>query len=394
MSSRSLSAVGPVILAVLIDLIGFGLVIPLLTFYSEDYGATAVQVTLLMAVYSLAQFLFAPVWGQLSDRYGRRPIMLFSIAGTAVTLAGFAAANSLWLLFVFRTLNGMCAANISTAQAYVADVTTPENRARGMGLIGASFGVGLSLGPWIGGELSQFGYVVPIWAAAALAAINFVWAYLKLPESRVVGAKSRSGRTLDPRAVTRALGHPILGVAIGLTFVATFAFSMMEATFTLVAEHVWSMGAHNVGRMFGLIGGIGIVIQGGLIGRLVKAFGERRLVAAGYLLTASGLAWLAFVQGGPGIYGGCALIATGMSLANPSLQSIISRGASADDQGTVLGANQSLSALARALAPTVGGMLFTHWFMGGAFLAGALMMLGALLLTIRLKAPAELASSP
>jgi multidrug resistance protein len=388
----SLRALGPVILTVLIDLIGFGIVIPLLTFYTEDYGATAVQVTMLMAVYSIAQFAFAPVWGQLSDRYGRRPIMLFSIAGTCLTLAGFAAANTLWLLFVFRTLNGACAANISTAQAYVADVTTPENRARGMGLIGASFGVGLSLGPFIGGELAQFGYAVPIWAAAGLAAFNFGWAWFKLPESHT--RRSHRVRTLDPRIALRALRHPVIGVAIGLTFVATFAFSMMEATFTLVAEHVWSMEAHDVGRLFGLIGGIGIVIQGGLIGRLVGAFGERRLIGAGYLTTAAGLCWFAFIDGGLAIYGACVLIAIGTSLANPSLQALISRGASSDEQGAVLGANQSLAALARALAPTIGGLLFAHWFTGGAFLGGGLLMLAALLLSTRLSVPGSAVSSP
>ena len=389
----SLRNLGPVLLTVLIDLIGFGLVIPLLTFYSEDYGATPTQVTLLMAVYSLAQFLFAPVWGQLSDHYGRRPIMLFSIAGTSLTLAGFAAANSLWLLFLFRALNGLCAANISTAQAYVADMTTAENRAKGMGLIGASFGVGLSLGPWLGGELSRFGYVVPIWAAAGLAAINLIWAWAKLPETRPVGTQ-RPARTIDPRIALRALRHPVLGAAITLTFVATFAFSMMEATFTLVAEHGWSMEAHHVGRLFGLIGLIGIVIQGGLIGRLVRRFGEVRLVSMGYLLTASGLLTLAFTAPGPGIYAGCALVATGMSLANPSLQSIISRGAGAHEQGAILGANQSLSALARALAPTAGGLLFSHWFMGGAFTTGAILMLVALTIATRLRAPAAAASSP
>jgi len=394
MSSRPQSGLGPVLLTVLVDLIGFGLVIPLLTFYSEDYGATPTQVTLLMAVYSLAQFLFAPVWGQLSDTYGRRPIMLFSIAGTALTLIGFAAANQLWLLFVFRTLNGACAANIATAQAYVADMTTPENRARGMGMIGASFGVGLSLGPWMGGELSQFGYVVPIWAAAALSGVNLIWAWFRLPESLDRTGGNRPRRTIDPRVVSRALRHPVVGAAISLTFVATFAFAMMEATFTLVAEHAWHMSAQQVGRIFGLIGLIGIAIQGGLIGRLVQIFGEHRLVSAGYLLTASGLSVLGFTTSGLGIYGGCALLATGMSLSNPSLQSIISKGADPSEQGSVLGANQSLSALARALAPTAGGLLFSTWFMGGAFVAGALLMLVALVIAARLKAPATAASFP
>lgn len=374
-------SLGPVLLAVLVDLLGFGLVIPLLSFYAEEFGAGPVQVTLLMACYSLAQFVFAPVWGQLSDRIGRRPVMLVSIAGTALTLAGFAAAPSLAWLFVFRTLNGICAANISTAQAYVADITTPENRARGMGLIGASFGLGFTLGPFFGGELSRYGLEVPIWLAAGLAAINFVWAFFGLPESRPIGDRAKAERTLDPFAIGRVLGHPAVGLTILLAFVATSAFAMMEGTFSLVAEHRWGMDAGHVGRMFGLIGIIGIVIQGGLIGRLVRRFGEPTLVAAGYALNAAGLVALAFAPAGPAVWGGCTLIAFGTSMANPSLNALISRGASEDDQGGVLGVNQSLGALGRAVGPTAGGLLYSHWFVGGGFLTAGLMMFAALFLS-------------
>jgi multidrug resistance protein len=378
MSEPRSPGLGPVLLAVLIDLLGFGLVIPLLAFYAESFDATPLQVTLLAAIYSLAQFACAPLWGRLSDRIGRRPVMLFSIAGTAVMLAGFASAPSLVWLFVCRALHGACAANISTAQAYVADITTPENRARGMGLIGASFGIGFSLGPWLGGELSPYGLTVPIWAAAALSAVNFAWAVFRLPESRPVDARTRSERPLDPRAFARALAHPVVGMAIGLAFAATAAFAMMEGTFSLVAEHSWAMDARGVGRMFGLIGGIGILIQGGLIHRLVRRFGEPGLVVAGYAANAAGLSALAFAPPGPAVWAGCAAIAVGTSLANPSLTSLISRGAGADDQGAVLGVNQSLGALARAAGPAAGGLLYAHWFRGGAFLAGSLLMASAM----------------
>lgn len=373
---------GPVLLTVLLDLLGFGLVIPLLSFYAEEHGASPVGVTLLMASYSVAQFLCAPLWGALSDRIGRRPVMLASIAGSALFLAGFASATTLTQLFVFRALHGACAANISAAQAYVADVTAPEDRARGMGLIGASFGVGMSLGPFVGGELSPWGLAAPIWAAAALSAFNFAWAVVGLPESRRPGDAATTQRTLDPRQWLAALGHPIVGLAIALTFVQTFAFSMMESTFALVAEHAWTMAPRDVGRLFGVIGVVGIVIQGGLIGRLVRAVGERGLIAVGYAANALGLGVLAFAQGTAAIWIGCSFVAVGISIVNPSLASLISRAATRDDQGKVLGSNQSLSALARALAPTCGGLLFTHWFAGGAFLAGALLMLAALALSI------------
>jgi DHA1 family tetracycline resistance protein-like MFS transporter len=373
-------SLGPVLLTVLLDLLGFGLVIPLLSFYAEDYGATPLQVTLLMAVYSIAQFVFAPVWGSLSDRIGRRPVMLLSIAGSALALSGFALATTVPMLFLFRGLHGMCAANISTAQAYVADVTTPENRARGMGLIGASFGLGFSLGPWLGGELSAFGLVVPIWTAAGLSALNFAWALFGLPESRPVGDRATARRPLDPRALWKGVSHPVVGAAIALTFAATFAFALLESTFALVAEHSWDMGAQDVGRLFGLIGVVGIVIQGGLIGRLVARFGERILVIFGYLCTASGLVTLGLAPGGLTVWGGCTLIAIGQSVANPSLQSLISRAVSADEQGAILGVNQSLGALARATAPPLGGTLYTHVARGAAMLVGGAVMGLALLL--------------
>ncbi|MCB9677044.1 MAG: MFS transporter [Alphaproteobacteria bacterium] len=381
---RATPGLGPVLLTVLLDLLGFGLVIPLLSFYAEDYGATGLQVTMLMAVYSIAQFVMAPFWGALSDRVGRRPVMLVSVGMTAVMLTAFGLANQLWLLFLFRTLHGAAAANISTAQAYVADVTTPENRARGMGLIGASFGVGFTLGPWMGGELSQFGYEAPIFLAAALSAVNFVWVLLRLPESHPPGAQADAThrRTLDPSALFAGIRHPVVGLCIALTFVAVFAFAMMEGTFALVAEHRWSMNAAQVGRVFGLIGIIGIVIQGGMIGRLTKRFGEPLLVGVGYALNGTGLAILAVSPGGASMWLSCTLLAFGSSLANPSLQSLISRAASAEDQGKVLGVNQSFSALARATAPQTGGLLYTYWFDGGAMAVGAIMMFTALLLSI------------
>lgn len=386
MTGQKTPGLGPVLLTVLLDLLGFGLVIPLLAFYAEEHGATELQVTLLMAVYSVAQFVMAPFWGGLSDRIGRRPVMLVSVGLTAAMLFGFAMADTLWLLFLFRGLHGAAAANISTAQSYVADVTTPENRARGMGLIGASFGLGFTLGPWVGGELSRFGYEAPILLAAGLSTLNLVWVALRLPESRPPEARQArvegEGRTLSPTRLVRGLRHPVVGLCIALTFVAVFAFAMMEGTFALIAKHRWAMDATEVGRVFALIGVIGIVIQGGLIGRLTRRFGEPLLVGLGYALNAGGLAFLAFSAGGASMWAGCTLIAMGSSLANPSLNALISRATRADEQGAVLGVNQSFSALARATAPQTAGVLYTVWFDGGAMAAGSLLMLGALVLSI------------
>ncbi|HMV66943.1 MAG TPA: MFS transporter [Myxococcota bacterium] len=373
---------GPILFTVFMDLLGFGLVIPLLGFYAEQFSASPLQVTLLMSSYSVAQFLGAPLWGMLSDRYGRRPILLASIAASAVFLSAFASATELWMLFLFRTLHGLCAANISTAQAYVADVTEGKDRARGMGLVGAAFGVGFSFGPLVGGQLSSFGLAAPIWLAAGLSVVNVVWVAARLPESRRSGASDAHRKTIDPRALVAGLLHPVVGAAIGLTFMATFAFAMLESTFQLVAEHAWSMTARDVGNLFGFIGLIGIVVQGGLIRRLVPRFGEVRLVAGGYLLMSAGMAALGLAGVGALPWLGCALVAFGSSMANPSLQSLISRTVSEDEQGAILGVNQSFSALARASAPAVGGVVYQAVFPQAPLLLGAALMALAVLASV------------
>jgi len=370
----------PVLLAVVLDLVGFGIVIPLLTFYALDYSAGPIEVTLLMAVYSLAQFLMAPVWGGLSDRIGRRPVMLISLTMATICLAGFAAANTLALLFLFRTLHGAAAANISTAQACMADLTTPENRAKGMGMIGAAFGFGFTIGPFIGGELSTYGLSTPIWVAAGLALLNLVLAVFLLPETRKP-TTVRAQRTLDPRAFIQVTRHPVVGLCILLTFVMTIAFAVMESTFTLFAEEVRSLGAVEVGRMFGVAGLTMILVQGGLVGRLVKRVGEGPLVTAGLLILVAGLFLLPFAPPPIPMVLVFVIIAIGQGIASPSLHSMISRGTHPDEQGFVLGANQSMSALARAVGPSLGGVLYLS-SQRIPFLASAALLLMTLPLAI------------
>jgi MFS family permease len=302
--------------------------------------------------------------------------MLISIAATALSLAGFALSTELWMLFVARFLHGAFAANISTAQAYVADVTRPEDRARGMGLIGASFGVGFTLGPWVGGELSVWGMTAPIWLACALSSINFVWALFGLPESTT--ARTRHPRRLSPFAVFRGVAHPVVGLAILLTFAATLAFAMMEFAFPLVAEHDWHMDQRAVGRFFGIIGVVGIVVQGGLIRHLVRRFGEARLVTAGYLFTMTGLLGLTVATPGLPLLAACVAMAVGASISNPSLQAIVSRGAGDDEQGAVLGINQGMSAMARAISPWAALALYSPAWRVAPFLGAAVVLAAAL----------------
>ena len=368
-----MKALVPVLLAVALDLIGFGIVIPLLTFYAEEYGAGPVAVTLLMAIYSLTQFLMAPVWGMLSDRYGRRPIMLFSIAMATICLAGFAWAESLVLLFVFRALHGAAAANISTAQACIADSTTEENRAKGMGLIGAAFGLGFTIGPFIGGELSVYGLAAPIWFAAALSALNFVLAFAWLKETRKPNS-TRPRRSINPEIFLKVAKHPVVGSSILLTFVLTFAFALMESSFTLFAEHIRDLDARLVGRMFGIAGLTMIVVQGGIIGRLVKRFGEGPLIPLGIGILAVSLLILPFAPPIGAMTIVFVMMAIGQGISSPSLHSLISRGTSPDEQGFVLGTNQSMSALARVLGPAAAGWIY----LGGAawpfFASGSILL--------------------
>lgn len=366
----------PVLLCVFLDLVGFGIVIPLLTFYAEDYGATPIHVTLLMAIYSLAQFLFAPIWGGLSDRYGRRPILIASIAATALWLSLFAAANELWMLFLFRGLHGACAANVSTAQAAVADLTPPDKRAMGMGLIGAAFGVGFTVGPFIGGELSQFGYSTPIWLAAAMSAVNCLLAIWLLPETRKPDS-TRRPRPIHPAAFLRVARHPVVGLCVVLTFVLTMSFAIMESSFTLFAEHARGLSAPEVGRMFGIAGLVMIVVQGGLIRPLVKRFGEAPLVPVGIAILAVGLFLLPFAPPFVPMVSVFVIMAIGQGISSPSLHALISNGTAADEQGFVLGTNQSMSALARAVGPSMSGLFYAKVAPSAPFLiSGGILVLG------------------
>lgn len=391
-----------VFFTVVLDLVGFGIVIPLMTFYAEGFHASPQQVTWLMACYSIAQFFAAPIWGQVSDRFGRRPVMVVSIGLTALMLAGFASATSLAMLFLFRTLHGVMTANISTAQACVADVTTPETRAKGMGLIGAAFGIGFTLGPVIGALLAppEFkaaaGMVVeagtqaatlfgmpwtlatPLWVAAGLSALNFLLALFIFPETRRPDSVSER-RSISPTALLATLRNPLIGMCVLLVFVQVAAFALMESTFTLLAEHRYGFGARDVGKLFGAVGLVGIVVQGGLIGRLVKRFGERPLVPAGLALIGIGILAMPFFPEGaarmPLMYLDFSVIAVGQGFANPSLQGLISRAAAASEQGSILGSSQSMSALARAIGPALGGLLYATISPAAPFVVSAVLLL-------------------
>jgi DHA1 family tetracycline resistance protein-like MFS transporter len=352
-----------IFVTVFIDLVGFGIVIPVLPFYVEgtQFDASPRVVGLLFASYSVMQLIFTPILGRLSDKYGRRPILFFSLLGTSAGFFILGFATTLWMLFAGRIIDGITGGNISTAQAYIADVTTEENRAKGMGLIGAAFGLGFIFGPAIGGILSKWGAHVPFLFAGALSLANATLLYFVLPETvtpdhpaRVSAATGRWSQLLNAVSQTR------LAFVLAVYFLFVTAFSVMTASFGLFTLYRFGFDAHDTGWIFAFVGVIGAAIQGGLIGRLVKAFGEPVLVIVGALLFAASLVLIPLTGPHTGMLALLALgalFALGNGLATPSLTSLASKSAGAGEQGGVLGVTQSVASLARVVGPLVSAAL-------------------------------------
>jgi DHA1 family tetracycline resistance protein-like MFS transporter len=349
-----------IFITVFIDLVGFGIVIPVLPYYAEgtSFGATPREVGLLFASYSVMQLIFSPVLGRLSDKYGRRPILLISLMGTCLGFLILGFATTLTMLFIGRIVDGISGGNISTAQAYIADITTKENRAKGMGLIGAAFGLGFVFGPAIGGILSHWGMSVPFLFAGALAFVNVILLYFLLPETvtpdhpaRVSAASGRGWRQL-----IEALRQPQLAFVLTIYFLSIVAFSIMTAVFSLFMMFRLGYDPWHSGWIFAFVGIISALVQGGLIGKLVKRFGEPMLVIAGGFLFTVGLVLSPFAGPSTGLLGIlsiCALASIGNALTSPSLTSLASKSAGAAEQGSVMGVVQSVASLARAVGPSV-----------------------------------------
>ena len=354
-----------IFITVFIDLVGFGIVIPVLPYYAEGtrFNATPRMVGLLFASYSIMQLVFSPVLGRLSDKYGRRPVLLLSILGTSLGFLILGLATTLWMLFLGRIIDGISGGNISTAQAYIADITTKEDRARGMGIIGAAFGLGFIFGPAIGGILSRWGINVPFLFAAGLALANAILLYFTLPETvtkdhpaRISAAGGRGWAQL-----VNSLTQPRLGFVLTIYFLFIVAFSIMTTSFSLYTMFRFGYDAQHTGWLFAYVGVIAVIIQGGLIGRLVKRFGELPLVILGALFFAGSLFAVPFV--GPNAGGVVALLigggifSLGNSLATPALTSLASKSAGAAEQGSVLGVTQSVASLARVVGPSLAALL-------------------------------------
>ncbi len=346
-----------IFVTIFIDLVGFGVAIPVLPAYAKnEFGASPFVIGWLVASYSIMQFIATPFLGQLSDKYGRRPILFISLLGTCVAAAITGFATTLPLLFFGRIFDGITGGNISTAQAYIADVTTRENRAKGLGLIGAAFGLGFIFGPAIGGILSKFGTHVPFFFVSALALTNAVSLYFVLPESRKFSehAVARKNRFAE---IFEAFNERRFAVVTLIYFLSIVAFSIMTTVFAQYTMFRFHYNAEKNGYLFAYIGFLAILLQGGVFGRLVKKFGEIPLVVSGCFLLVASFFAVPFV--GPAFGGltallvGIAFFSIGNSLSSPALTSLASKEAHDATQGKTLGILQSAASLARAIGPAL-----------------------------------------
>jgi DHA1 family tetracycline resistance protein-like MFS transporter len=367
---------------VFVDLVGFGMIIPILPLYAERQGASEIQVGLLLASYSLMQFIFAPILGAWSDRVGRKPVLAASLYGTAIASIAMGVASgipgALWLLFVARIVDGITGANIAAAQAYVADVTSPEKRARGLGLIGMAFGLGFVLGPAIGGLLATIDVSLPFYVVGAVAAANATAMLVRLPEPERRLAVAAEARSRIAR-LTLAFRDPRTRLLLVVVLLATTAFAAMEATLALLLKDRFGYDESSAAYCFAFVGIVMAAVQGGLVGRLVERVGERPLIVFGLLLLTGGLALLG-VGGWEAtaiLLAALALLAVGTGIQTPAVTSLVSRLAPASAQGTTLGVTQSTSSIGRIVGPVAGTALYAV-DLGLPYLSGAAVMAAAL----------------
>jgi MFS family permease len=367
---------------ILIDFIGFSVLIPVLPLYAEQLGASPFQVALILTVYALAQLLFLPAWGWVSDRVGRRPVILISLFGTVCSFVLLAFADSIGMIYAARMLAGFFAASIGTAQAVVTDVTAPSERARGMGIIGTAFGAGMIVGPMIGGLTAVIHEKAPFYSVALLATVNLFVAWLRLPESRPPGLRSpdwsefRHSFIPTPVRLVMAVHDRRIALFLYLFLQVFTAFAVLEALITLYLGDEYGATPLDVGLLFAWIGVVLVVTQGVLLRRLVNFAGETGLLATGLIAMGTGLAAMAFVPSYGWFYAVGTVIAFGNGITFPSFTSLYSKACEAENAGELLGQGQAMATTGRIVGPTIGGLLMQHWFPSAPFLlAGAMMLL-------------------
>ena len=349
-----------IFLIIFINMLGFGLILPLLPYYAEGFGASDTVIGLLVAVYAAGQFFGAPILGQLSDQYGRRPILLISILGTLIGFVILGFANTLWLLFLSRIIDGLTGGNISVARAYISDVTTDEDRAKGLGVIGAGFGLGFIIGPATGGILSQWGFSLPAFVAAGLTLLNLVLVFLWLQESLPVEERKKitSKKPLFSfNALGAALKRPYVGTLLVTRFIFGISFSIFESIFSLYALRKFNLSAEQTGLVLTYVGVLTVIVQGGLMGRITKRFSEKGLIISSIAIMAIALVGWGLAPTLPILLIVLAPIAYAGGVLTTVIPSTLSKSVEDKNVGEILGVSASTESLTRVIAPSLGGLL-------------------------------------
>jgi len=354
---------------VALDMVGFGMVVPILGRYAERFGASGFEVGLLFSMFSIAQFFFAPVLGRLSDRVGRKPVIIVSLLGTAVGSFLTGAAGVLWLLFLARFIDGASGASVSVAQSAITDIASPEDRPRLLGMLGAAFGVGFVFGPALGGLAALGGPHVPFYVASAFALCNAVAAWFRLPETNTTRAQ---------REATRVRRRFVINRYTGTALLAGSAFAGFEATFALFGERRFDLTEGSAAAVFLVVGVMLVIVQGVLIGPLTKRVGSARLLPAGFVVLIGGFLVLAAAQQWAVLFVALALLSLGQGVVTPSLTSVVADSVAPDKRGEALGVQQSAGALSRIIGPALAGLVFDNAGVAWPYVTAAVLTLLAL----------------
>lgn len=374
-----------IFVVVFVDLLGFGILIPILpTFATKELHVNETLIGISIAIYSMVQFLVNPFFGSLSDKKGRRSIILYCLLLNAAGYVIFAFTHTYWMLLLSRVVAGIGGSSIGVAQAYIADITTREERAKGMGLIGLAFGLGFVFGPLIGGFLAKYSYMATGFASASTSLIAFIFCYFKLPESLKPGLFNiqEKRKLFNTEAFIATFKHPSVGIAIILFFILTFSVANIYGTFALLGYKMYHLNDMQIGSVYGVIGIIGAIVQGGLIGRLSKKHSDNKLITTGAFFMMIGLALMPYAGSYVGLLIVCVVLASGSGILQPTLLSLLSKVAPEAEQGMILSINQSLSAFARMLGPLWGGFAFEFLGYDVPFETGAACSLLILLFSI------------
>ena len=377
-----------IFLTILVNLIGFGIIIPLLPFYAETFGASPLVIGLLFAVFSICQLAAAPALGDISDRYGRRPVLIFSLAGTVISFVMLAVAHSVAMLFAARIVDGLSGGNISTARAYVADVTEKKDRARAYGLIGAAFGLGFILGPALSGVLAKFSYTAPIWVAAAVTLVATLMAWGWLPET-VHRAHAGTGEWNPFRYLPELLRRPVVSRVLTIDFVYWLSFAVFQTTFALFVAQRFKFDVSQTGYLFAGFGILGAIIQGGLIRPIVHRLGDRHTFMAGLLFGAAGLIASAMAHSVTLFVAALVPVAIGIGFGHPTVASLVSLAGRGDEQGRVQGAAGAVESLGRTIGPVWGNASLERFGESIPYVSAALLLLVTLVIAAGLRLDAN-----